>query len=74
MKRLGWERRARELASALSEEFGASASPDLTDKLSRVYEELGVVLPGLVVRRFNEVGGVPSLRSFATGRRFYRAS
>jgi uncharacterized protein YydD (DUF2326 family) len=52
---IGLLRRERELSSTLSSEIETTTSSDLTAKLNRMYEEIGLVLPDLVTRRFDEV-------------------
>lgn len=49
------ERRARELTNVLDEEIGATESSELSSRLTRVYEELGLTLPESISRRYNEV-------------------
>jgi len=52
---LALQRRSRELETALQDEVDPSEDAALKAKLTRVYDELGVVLPELVGRRFDEV-------------------
>lgn len=52
---LALQRRSRELDSALRDEVDPAEDDALRDKLDRVYRELGVVLPDLVGRRYEEV-------------------
>lgn len=52
---LALQRRSRELGDALRDEVDPSEDADLREKLTRVYSELGVVLPELVTRRYEEV-------------------
>ncbi len=52
---LGLQRRASELATALQEEISSVETTELTARLSRVYAELGIVLPESVGRRYDEV-------------------
>lgn len=52
---LALQRRSRELAIALRDECDSAEDAALKAKLTRVYNELGVVLPELVGRRFDEV-------------------
>lgn len=52
---LALQRRARELDDALRDEVDHANDAELREKLSRVYSELGVVLPELVTRRYEEV-------------------
>ncbi len=49
------QRRSRELDSALADDVAPQSEAGLSEHLNRVYEELGVVLPGQVSRRFEEV-------------------
>ena len=49
------QRRARELTDAIHREVDPEEDVGLQDKLARVYAELGVVLPELVGRRYDEV-------------------
>ncbi|GAB3158347.1 hypothetical protein GCM10027059_02930 [Myceligenerans halotolerans] len=49
------QRRSRELHEALRNEVDPAEDAQLRDKLARVYTELGVVLPELVARRYEEV-------------------
>ncbi|OZD46791.1 hypothetical protein CH252_08385 [Rhodococcus sp. 06-1477-1B] len=52
---LALERRARELDDALQDEVASSQGDDLAARLSRVYAEIGLVLPDTVSRRYEEV-------------------
>ncbi|WP_461026850.1 ABC-three component system protein [Streptomyces sparsus] len=52
---LALQRRSRELDEALRDEVVASESNELTAKLARVYAEIGLVLPDVVSRRYDEV-------------------
>jgi len=52
---LALQRRLRELREALRDEVDPADEAELRTKLSRVYTELGVVLPDLVTRRYEEV-------------------
>ncbi|MEL5990248.1 ABC-three component system protein [Microbacterium phosphatis] len=52
---LALQRRTRELETALQDEVDPAEDAALKAKLTRVYNELGVVLPELVGRRFDEV-------------------
>lgn len=52
---LALQRRSRELETALRDEVDPAEDAVLKAKLTRVYNELGVVLPDLVGRRFDEV-------------------
>lgn len=52
---LALQRRLRELEAALREEVDPAENDALRDRLKRVYNELGVVLPELVTRRYEEV-------------------
>ena len=52
---LALQRRSRELETALRDEVDPAEDAALKAKLTRVYNELGVVLPDLVGRRFDEV-------------------
>lgn len=52
---LALQRRSRELDAALLDEVDPAEDAALREKLSRVYTELGVVLPELVTRRYEEV-------------------
>lgn len=52
---LALQRRTRELETALRDEVDPAEDAALKAKLTRVYHELGVVLPELVGRRFDEV-------------------
>jgi uncharacterized protein YydD (DUF2326 family) len=52
---LALQRRSRELETALRDEIDPAEDAALKAKLTRVYNELGVVLPELVGRRFDEV-------------------
>lgn len=52
---LALQRRSRELATALRDEVDPAEDAVLKEKLTRVYSELGVVLPQLVARRYDEV-------------------
>ena len=52
---LAVQRRARELDEALRDEVDPAEDAELREKLSRVYAELGVVLPELVTRRYEQV-------------------
>jgi uncharacterized protein YydD (DUF2326 family) len=52
---LALQRRSRELDDALRDEVDPSDDAQLREKLTRVYSELGVVLPELVTRRYEEV-------------------
>lgn len=52
---LAVQRRSRELDDALRDEVDPAADLVLREKLTRVYAELGVVLPELVARRYEEV-------------------
>lgn len=52
---LALQRRTRELEAALQDEIDPAEDSALTAKLTRVYNELGVALPELVKRRFDEV-------------------
>ena len=49
------ERRNRELEDALAQEVDSSDNIDLKEKLSRIYEEAGIVFPDLALRRYDEV-------------------
>ncbi|WP_213282428.1 ABC-three component system protein [Cellulomonas hominis] len=49
------QRRLRELREALRDEVDPADEAELRMKLARVYTELGVVLPDLVTRRYEEV-------------------
>lgn len=63
------QRRNRELYSALRDEVDPAEDDALRDKLNRVYEELGVVLPDLVGRRYDEVAEFH--QSVVRNRRFF---
>lgn len=52
---LALQRRSRELETALRDEVDPAEDAALKAKLTRVYNELGVALPELVGRRFDEV-------------------
>lgn len=52
---LAVQRRSRELDDALRDEVDPAADLKLREKLTRVYAELGAVLPQLVTRRYEEV-------------------
>ncbi len=52
---LALQSRVRELNAALLDEVDPAEDAALKDKLTRSYRELGIVLPDLVVRRFDEV-------------------
>ena len=52
---LALQRRTREIETALRDEVDPAEDAALKAKLTRVYHELGVVLPELVGRRFDEV-------------------
>ncbi|MFJ6784655.1 ABC-three component system protein [Streptomyces yangpuensis] len=52
---LSLQRRSRELDEALHEEVVASEGAELAAKLERVYAEIGLVLPEVVSRRYEEV-------------------
>lgn len=52
---LALQRRSRELTAALHEEVDPAEGVGLNDRLARVYAELGVVLPEVVSRRYDEV-------------------
>jgi len=52
---LALQRRSREIDEALHDEVNTSQSNDLTARLSRVYAEIGLVLPDTVSRRYDEV-------------------
>jgi uncharacterized protein YydD (DUF2326 family) len=52
---LALQRRLRELDEALQDEVASSPDNDLTAKLARVYEEIGLVLPDTISRRYEEV-------------------
>lgn len=52
---LSLERRSREITQVLDAEVEDVQDPDMQKKLSRVYAEIGVVLPESVSRRFEEV-------------------
>ncbi|GAA1815593.1 ABC-three component system protein [Nesterenkonia flava] len=52
---LATKRRLRELDEATQAEVDDSANQGLTGKLAKVYAEIGVVLPDLVSRRYEEV-------------------
>ena len=49
------ERRSRQLEDALEQEVDSSDSIALRRKLSRIYEEAGIVFPDLALRRYDEV-------------------
>lgn len=49
------QRRSRELDSALADDVAPQSDAAQSEHLNRVYEELGVVLPDQVSRRFEEV-------------------
>lgn len=63
------QRRRRELETALRDEVDPAEDAALRDKLARVYSELGVVLPELVVRRYEEV--TEFHQSVVRNRRFF---
>lgn len=48
-------RRSREIDEAIADEVETSEQDELTAKLSRVYAEIGLVLPNTVSRRYDEV-------------------
>ena len=52
---LALQRRVRELDDALRDEVDPAEDAALREKLTRVYTELGVVLPEVVTRRYEEV-------------------
>ena len=52
---LALQRRSRQLDEALRDEVATSESTELTAKLARVYAEIGLVLPGVVSKRYEEV-------------------
>jgi uncharacterized protein YydD (DUF2326 family) len=52
---LSLERRSRELADALRDEVNSSGDEELKARLSRVYYEVGLVLPEAIGRRYDEV-------------------
>ncbi|WP_371606284.1 DUF2326 domain-containing protein [Streptomyces sp. NBC_01213] len=52
---LALQRRARELDEALRDEVVASEGSELNARLARVYAEIGLVLPDVVSRRYDEV-------------------
>jgi uncharacterized protein YydD (DUF2326 family) len=52
---LALQRRSRELDEALHNEVTAAQDNELTAKLARVYAEIGLVLPDVVSRRYEEV-------------------
>ncbi|WP_086739621.1 ABC-three component system protein [Streptomyces glaucescens] len=52
---LALQRRSRELDEALRDEVVASESSELSARLTRVYAEIGLVLPDIVSRRYDEV-------------------
>lgn len=52
---LALQRRSRELDEALRDEVDPAEDMELRARLTRVYAELGVVLPELVTRRYEEV-------------------
>lgn len=66
---IAFQRRNRELYSALRDEVDPAEDDALRDKLNRVYEELGVVLPDLVGRRYDEVAEFH--QSVVRNRRFF---
>lgn len=52
---LALERRIGQINRSLEAEVGRTTSEDLQRRLTRVYEEIGIVLPSEVNRRFDEV-------------------
>lgn len=52
---LSLERRARELSDSLRDDPTADQSGELSERLSQVYSEIGLVLPDVVSRRYSEV-------------------
>lgn len=52
---LSLQRRTREIEQALRDEVSATSSGELTEKVKRVYAEIGLVLPESVTRRYFEV-------------------
>lgn len=52
---LSLQRRARELDETLRDVLSASEDTELTERLGRVYAEIGLVLPDSVTRRYEEV-------------------
>jgi uncharacterized protein YydD (DUF2326 family) len=52
---LGLERRSREIGSVLETEIDHQHDSEMRQRLSRVYSEIGVILPEAVNRRFDEV-------------------
>lgn len=52
---IGYDRRQSELREAISTETEAPSSDGETDRLGRMYREVGVVLPDTVTRRYEEV-------------------
>ncbi|MEV4209763.1 ABC-three component system protein [Nocardia salmonicida] len=49
------QRRTRELEQTLRDEVTASSSSELTEKVERVYAEIGLALPDTVIHRYSEV-------------------
>ncbi|NKX90949.1 ABC-three component system protein [Nocardia coubleae] len=52
---LSLQRRVRELRQTLLNEVTVTSSQELTDKVERVYAEIGVTLPDLILRRYTDV-------------------
>lgn len=52
---LSLQRRVRELRQTLLDEVTVVSSRELTDKVERVYAEIGLVLPDAITRRYTEV-------------------
>lgn len=52
---LALQRRLRELDEALRDEVVSAQNSELTARLERVYAEIGLVLPGAVSKRYDEV-------------------
>jgi uncharacterized protein YydD (DUF2326 family) len=69
---LALERRKRDLELAMREESPATSSAEVTKHLEVMYAEIGVVLPDVVARRFDEVSDFHS--SVVRNRQMYLQS
>ena len=69
---LALEQRKRDLELAMQEERPTVSSGDMAKKLERMYAEIGIVLPDVVARRFDEVADFHS--SVVRNRRLYLES